>query len=94
MPNGDFRLLLTSTDSSRRQAPSTYNTMSAPNAGRQSPEPKHQAGSQGNDPIAGNPNQQGAKSDSQESSNDTLKGLESNPKHILEDASKEKTKKG
>ncbi|QIW95107.1 hypothetical protein AMS68_000625 [Peltaster fructicola] len=71
-----------------------HNTMSAPNAGRQSPEPERQAGSQGNDPLASNVNDQGGESKSNEASSDTLKNLESNPKHILDDASKEKNKKG
>lgn len=70
--------------------------MSAPNQGRQSPEPERQSDSQ-QAPMAGNPNDQGqAKSaeEPKESSNEMLKNLESNPKHTLEDAAAEKVTKG
>ena len=70
--------------------------MSAPNAGRQSPEPETQGGQQGGAPVSDNPNKQGqAKSESApaDESKDTLKGLESNPKHILEDEANKKTSK-
>ena len=64
--------------------------MSAPNQGRQSPEPEQQSGKQLHEPVAGNPNKQGAESASDKTSSEALKNLESNPKHVLEDASKER----
>lgn len=64
--------------------------MSAPNAGRQSPDPEQQHGSQGTDAQAA-PNDQGA---NQDSTKDQLKDLSSNPTAPLEHASQEKTKKG
>lgn len=63
--------------------------MSAPNAGRQSPDPEHQKKNQQNAPA--NPNEQGA---GEEQTKEQLKGLESNPKAPLEDAAKAKTSKG
>lgn len=57
--------------------------------GRQSPEPKEQTGSQQQDPQA-KPDQGATKgSDNKE----TLKGLESNPEHILQKSAEEKTSK-
>lgn len=69
--------------------------MSAPQQGRQSPDPKNQSGKQGGDPTASNPNKQGQAShdtEPEEKSNDSLKDLESNPKHTMEEHAKEKTK--
>jgi hypothetical protein len=57
--------------------------------GRQSPEPSEQTGAQQQDPQA-KPDQGASKaSDNKE----TLKGLESNPEHILQKAAEEKTSK-
>lgn len=70
--------------------------MSAPHQGRQSPDPEHQSGAQGKDPIASDPNKQGAApegGDAAETSKDQLKGLESNPKGPLEDAAAAKVSK-
>lgn len=67
--------------------------MSAPNQGRQSPDPERQTGSQIHDAPGSNPNDQGA-GKGQDSAKDSLKDLESNPKHILEDAAKAKVSKG
>ncbi|TKA71572.1 hypothetical protein B0A55_07676 [Friedmanniomyces simplex] len=70
--------------------------MSAPNAGRQSPEPEQQSGKQQSDVPASNVNEQGQAASNEapaEESKDTLKNLESNPKGVLEDASKAKTSK-
>lgn len=71
--------------------------MSAPNAGRQSPDPETQTGKQQQAPPASDPNKQGqAPSDDHpaDASKDQLKGLESNPKHALQDASDAKVSKG
>jgi hypothetical protein len=69
--------------------------MSAPNAGRQSPEPEKQSSAQ-----VGNPSASDAKHDSNPSENksaeeskDQLKNLPSNPKGALEDKAKEATSK-
>jgi len=70
--------------------------MSAPNAGRQSPDPERQQGKQQAEPPATNPNEQGqAKSNEApaEESKNTLSNLESNPKGPLEDAAASKTGK-
>ncbi|KAF1983638.1 hypothetical protein K402DRAFT_396396 [Aulographum hederae CBS 113979] len=69
--------------------------MSAPNPGRQSPDPAQQAESQGSAPVAA-PNDQGAapsKDHAADASKDQLKDLASNPKHVLEEASEAKTAK-
>ena len=68
--------------------------MSAPNAGRQSPEPEQQTGAQQQDAQA-KPNDLGAeaKEGAQQASKDALSGLESNPTHPLEKAAEEKTSK-
>jgi len=69
--------------------------MSAPNAGRQSPEPEtqteRQAGSTANNPndLGGAPSEEYA----QEASNEQKNKLASNPTHILADAAEEKTSK-
>ncbi|PNS20814.1 hypothetical protein CAC42_2745 [Sphaceloma murrayae] len=71
------------------------NTMSAPNQGRQSPEPERQSDSQKN-PHGAAPNQQGGAPSLEhgKEQSDKQKGaLESNPKGPLEDAAKEKTSK-
>lgn len=68
--------------------------MSAPNAGRQSPDPEGQ-GKQQTDPQA-NPNEQGAapsKDHAQEASDEAKNSLPSNPGHPLEKAAEEKTSK-
>ncbi|KAK6395564.1 hypothetical protein LTR65_010582 [Meristemomyces frigidus] len=71
-------------------------TMSAPNAGRQSPEPETQSDRQINEPPATNVNDQGqapSGSHEAEGGKDQLAGLSSNPKGPLDDAAEEKTKK-
>jgi hypothetical protein len=69
--------------------------MSAPNAGRQSPEPEQQNAKQQSAPTANNPNDQGAgpQEGSQQASKDQLAGLESNPTGPLDQAAKDKTSK-
>jgi len=69
--------------------------MSAPNQGRQSPDPENQTGAQQQDP----PSQSGGgKLDSSQGKNegkeDQTANLESNPKHILQDSAETKTAKG
>jgi hypothetical protein len=69
--------------------------MSAPNQGRQSPDPERQTGQQQQKPPATDPNKQGqADSDKQpaEQSKEQLKNLESNPKHVLQDEAERKAK--
>jgi hypothetical protein len=68
--------------------------MSAPNAGRQSPEPEQQDAKQQSAPTA-NPGKQGAgpEEGSQQASKDQLAGLESNPTGPLDQAAKDKTSK-
>lgn len=72
-------------------------TMSAPNAGRQSPDPETQAGKQATAPAATNVNDQGGapddKAHSADASKDALSGLASNPKGVLEDEAAKKTSK-
>jgi len=58
------------------------------NQGRQSPDPETQSNAQAGAPASGGPSASKA-TDPKE----TLKNLESNPKHILEDAAAEKTSK-
>lgn len=61
--------------------------MSAPNQGRQSPEPERQSGAQTGS-TSNNPNDQGVAGSAEEtksSSEDSLKNLSSNPKGPLED---------
>ncbi|TIA26103.1 hypothetical protein D6C81_01054 [Aureobasidium pullulans] len=85
-------------------APSTHSiapvsnkstAMSAPNAGRQSPEPENQSSKQQAAPTAGNPNQQGAEPNegSKQASDNQKDGLSSNPTGPLDQAAKEKTSK-
>jgi len=64
--------------------------MSAPKAGRQSPEPETQTGAQQQDPQA-KPNDQNVTKS--QDPKETLKGLDSNPEHILAKAAEEKTSK-
>ncbi|KAF2107941.1 hypothetical protein BDV96DRAFT_292255 [Lophiotrema nucula] len=69
--------------------------MSAPNAGRQSPEPENQSEGQSGT-MAGKPNDQGAgptDSNAQVESNDQKSKLASNPTHPLEKFAEEKTSK-
>ncbi|GMF77827.1 unnamed protein product [Aspergillus oryzae] len=69
--------------------------MSAPNSGRQSPPPEKQTGAQQQDPVASGHTQHGIHGDSKGASEDTkLHGLESNPKHPLEDIEAKKFEKG
>ncbi|ETN47092.1 uncharacterized protein HMPREF1541_01282 [Cyphellophora europaea CBS 101466] len=68
--------------------------MSAPNAGRQSPEPETQTGSQQQDiptqPGSGKLDESKGKD---EGKNDQVSGLSSNPKHPLADEAEKKTSK-
>ncbi|OKL61923.1 hypothetical protein UA08_02607 [Talaromyces atroroseus] len=69
--------------------------MSAPNPGRQSPDPERQPGAQQQDtPGLGKASPNAAPSDeySKAKSDETKSGLPSNPTHVLEDAVKEKFK--
>lgn len=69
--------------------------MSAPNQGRQSPEPENTSHSQ-TGTTAKNPNQQGGAPSlehSQEASDEQKKGLASNPTGPLDKAAEEKTSK-
>ncbi|KAK4938005.1 hypothetical protein LTR10_021494 [Elasticomyces elasticus] len=67
--------------------------MSAPNAGRQSPEPERQTGAQQGD----TPSQGSGKIDESkgkdEGKDDQLSGLSSNPKHVLQEHSDAATSK-
>ncbi|KAK5128477.1 hypothetical protein LTR85_003145 [Meristemomyces frigidus] len=70
--------------------------MSAPNAGRQSPEPERQSDKQIHEPPATDVNDQGqapSGSNEAEGGKDQLAGLSSNPKGPLEDAAAKKTEK-
>jgi len=68
--------------------------MSAPNPGRQSPEPAHQSDAQAGaaaNKVAG---QGGGPAEGAEKSSDKTKsGLPSNPKHVLEEHAREVTSK-
>ncbi|PPJ57341.1 hypothetical protein CBER1_01383 [Cercospora berteroae] len=69
--------------------------MSAPNQGRQSPDPERQSGAQQKDVPAGDVNNQGQNQPGQqaaEQSKDQLKDLGSNPGGPLDKAAEEKTK--
>ena len=69
--------------------------MSAPEAGRQSPDPEHQSNAQVGS-TASNPNDQGGapeKGNSQDASNDHKKGLSSNPTGPLDKKAEESTSK-
>jgi hypothetical protein len=65
--------------------------MSAPNAGRQSPEPEQQSGAQTGATTESGQIDESSHKD--EGKDDQTSGLESNPKHPLEEAAKEKTSK-
>ncbi|TLD37213.1 Dual specificity protein kinase [Venturia nashicola] len=65
--------------------------MSAPNQGRQSPEPETQTDAQTGQQAQ--PNDQKADTEKSSDPKETLKGLESNPEHILAKSAKEKTSK-
>ncbi|KAE8134970.1 hypothetical protein BDV38DRAFT_285354 [Aspergillus pseudotamarii] len=79
----------------RKQRSSKSSKMSAPNSGRQSPPPERQTGSQQQDPVASGHTQHGIHGDSKGASEDTkFHGLESNPKHPLEDIEAKKFTKG
>jgi hypothetical protein len=70
--------------------------MSAPNQGRQSPDPERQSGSQAG-AASNNPNDQGVAGSAEESkdqSKDTLKNLSSNPKGPLDDKAADAASKG
>lgn len=69
--------------------------MSAPNAGRDSPDPERQTGAQQQD-VPGSGKVGGEETDkAQQAGKDTsVEGLESNPKGPLEDAAQEKLSKG
>ncbi|KAF2191311.1 hypothetical protein K469DRAFT_720300 [Zopfia rhizophila CBS 207.26] len=70
--------------------------MSAPNAGRQSPDPEGQSGAQLQDPIASKPNDQGGAPSAEhakQASDDQKANLSSNPVHPLEKYAEEKTSK-
>lgn len=68
--------------------------MSAPNAGRQSPEPSRQSDAQsGATSTDPNKHSDGPSEGSEKSSDNTKSGLESNPKHILADHADDTTSK-
>lgn len=68
--------------------------MSAPNAGRQSPEPEKQSGAQKDAPGDGNIGAASSDTAAKKSSEDTkLNSLESNPVGPMEDAAHEKVSK-
>lgn len=68
--------------------------MSAPNPGRQSPEPETQTGNQLKNPPASNHKHGAAPGEkAADHSKDQLSGLESNPKGALEESAKEKVAK-
>jgi hypothetical protein len=70
--------------------------MSAPNQGRQSPEPERQSDAQAGQ-TSGNVNDQGGadsfKGDAKEASKETKSGLSSNPEHPLAKHAEETTSK-
>jgi hypothetical protein len=65
--------------------------MSAPNEGRQSPDPERQSGAQIGATTESGKLDESSKKD--EGKDDQTSGLSSNPKHPLEDAANEKTSK-
>jgi len=69
--------------------------MSAPNAGRQSPEPENQSNAQSGTTTSNVNDQGGApkQGNAQENSDDTKNALSSNPTHPLEKHAEEKTSK-
>lgn len=69
--------------------------MSAPNQGRQSPDPERQTGAQQQDPPSSGNIDSNLKGSSQQSRQETqASGLSSNPKHVLEDVEEKKFSKG
>ncbi|GAB1730888.1 hypothetical protein NU195Hw_g1987t1 [Hortaea werneckii] len=85
--------------SSKNNRPPSHNketTMSAPQQGRQSPDPERQGKSQVHEPPATNVNQQGqapAGSEEAAGTKNQTSGLASNPKeHVLDKAAEDKTK--
>ncbi|MCJ1259028.1 hypothetical protein MMC24_006862 [Lignoscripta atroalba] len=67
--------------------------MSAPNAGRQSPDPERQSDKQGGQQASGKVDAAPSNEFAKKSSEDTLSNLESNPKGAYEDAAQEKVSK-
>lgn len=67
--------------------------MSAPNPGRQSPDPERQTGAQQQAPPAGDVNKQGGDEGVSHKHEDQTAGLSSNPTHPLEKFAEEKTSK-
>ncbi|KAK5169547.1 uncharacterized protein LTR77_005523 [Saxophila tyrrhenica] len=69
--------------------------MSAPQQGRQSPDPERQTGKQQQAPPATDPNKQGQEPSggAADTSKDALKNLESNPEHVLKEEAEKKTAK-
>ena len=68
--------------------------MSAPNAGRQSPEPEQQSGAQIQKPAEGTANAAPSETHAQEVSDDhKVNALSSNPEGPLEDAAHQKVSK-
>ncbi len=67
--------------------------MSAPNAGRQSPDPERQSGSQGKETPAGSGKVDEKKGEGRDAGDQTA-GLSSNPTHPLEGEAEKKTSKG
>jgi hypothetical protein len=65
--------------------------MSAPQQGRQSPEPETQSDAQKGQQAQ--PNQQGGETETQQKSDDSKNSLPSNPEHILAKHSEETTSK-
>lgn len=73
----------------------TSHTMSAPQQGRQSPDPERQGKSQVHEPPATNVNDQGQApqgTKEAEGGKGQTESLASNPKQVLEDAAEQKTK--
>ena len=67
--------------------------MSAPNAGRQSPEPERQGDKQIHETPAGGSGKIDESSGKDDGKDDQTAGLDSNPKHILQDEADKKTSK-
>jgi hypothetical protein len=65
--------------------------MSAPQQGRQSPEPETQTDAQAGQQAQ--PNQQGGDTETQQKSDDSKNSLPSNPEHVLAKHSEETTSK-
>jgi len=68
--------------------------MSAPNQGRNSPEPEAQGHKQASAPSDAKVGASSHAEASEKESNNTLDNLESNPKGVLDDAAAAKTAKG